>query len=719
MKRMILVVAAAVAFLVGYGGATQAWPGVPDRNRWYGYFDNRLDDTGGYVLPNGIPSSVNSPASLIAHIRWCLQWGSAREKTGAAFLVHTMTGSPYNRDRVPTVEQMDLWESLIYYADSNGYITWFFGFSYTWNSYWQGTQTGMNWDDDAYYTDSGSQTSIRFRNGAWQTIYAIRRVCANPVGDMNSGGLEKLYNTGGTSSVPPTSTPGQTITFAHNVQNIGPTGFDGWWGPREGAGTASTGLPQPTYPKYFPDYSTSYYDENFTIPSNAAAGTRYCRLFAWTPTNSWGGVDGRTTEACTTVQILAKLKAAMTASPKPIQPGDTITFTPGISATTNASPIVVNCSINRTLFPPGGGSSNLGAQPCVDSTGNANITIPPGGSVSLRQNNYVSADTLAVGTRVCDTITITNPSGAGYYTVPADQSAQDCSTVAKAPYVHFLGADVWAGGGFAAVTPACNTSAKITTVTRSRTVADGTTPGSGVKYAAFALGKITNFGTGNVANVVATGAGDNWTFSNINSANLGFFGAAQHCINDYSSVYASLPLSAPPGINNAVSGAWHVAGPINLAGTMPLGDQPGGRKVYFVEGDVTINGPIRYPATYASAAQIPSLVVIATGNIRVLDTVNQIDGIYMTRGTFQTCYPKVEPATISTCNVQLTVNGAVMATTLDLHRTAGAEGATPAAQKAAAEVFNLSPELYLTNALNQTTQTIITTSNIRELPPRF
>ncbi|HVI69447.1 MAG TPA: hypothetical protein VM581_03225, partial [Magnetospirillaceae bacterium] len=415
-----------------------------------------------------------------------------------------------------------------------------------------------------------------------------------------------------------------------------------------------------------------------------------------------------------------KLKAAMSATPKPVQPGDTITFNPTISATANSSPITVNCSVNRTLTTPAGVTSSLGGQPCVDNSGNANIVIPIGGSVLLRPNIYTTANSIAIGTKICDTITITNPSAPGYFNVPADQTAQDCSVVAKAPYVQFIGGDVWAGGGFAAVAPGtCNAGANITTVTRSSAVADGTIPGSGTAYAAFALGKISTFGSGSMALVSATGIGDNWTFSNINSGNLGFFGAAQHCINDYSSVYSALPISAPPGINNAVSGAWHIAGPITLAGTMPPGDQPGGRKVYFVEGDVILNGQVRYPATYASAAQIPSLVIIATGNIRVLDTVNQIDGIYMARGTFYTCHPRPEPATINTCNVQLTINGAVSSTGLDLFRTAGADGATPATQKSAAEVFNLSPEVFIANALNQTSQTTITTSNVRELPPRF
>ncbi len=727
MKRVLLIVAAAVAFLIGYGGATKAWPGVPDRTRWQGYFQNQYDDKGGFVLPSGIPSYVDTPAELIGYIRSMLASGNPRERVGASFLVQTMLGNPWNRHDPPTNEQMADWESRIYYAHSASWIQWSMSFNYNYNSYWQGTDTGMNWNDDAFYYESGWATSIRFLNVSGQTAYVIRRECANPIGDTTMPGLQQYWDiAGSTGAVPTTAQPGQTVAFNHYLWNMGTTGPVVADATLDGPSSVPTGLSTNNGSVYIgPGWTVNPINESFRIPDNAAPGSRYCRLVAWDPINSWGGRGGRGAEACVTVTISAKLKAAMSATPKPIQAGDTITFTPAISATTNASPIVVNCSITRTLIPPSGGSSNLGAQPCVDSSGNANITIPPGGSVTLRANTYVSASSIAVGSRVCDTITITNPSGAGFYTVPADQSSQDCSTVAKAPYVQFTGGDVWAGGGFAAVAPGmCNTSAKITTITRSRTVADGTTPGSGVTYAAFALGKITNFGSGSVANVSATGAGDNWTFSNINSGNLGFFGVAQHCIPDYVATYQSSPTLAPGSIDigclNATcggggSGAWRFTGSTTLHGTLGVGL----RKVYLVSGDVTIDADIRYPVTYTGPTQIPSLVVIATGNIYVNSPVQQIDGIYIARGTVYTCYPKVEPATITTCPNRLTVNGSISSTGLDLFRTAGADGATPATQKSAAEVFNLSPEVFLTNALNQTTQTTVTTNNVRELPPRF
>jgi hypothetical protein len=323
------------------------------------------------------------------------------------------------------------------------------------------------------------------------------------------------------------------------------------------------------------------------------------------------------------------------------------------------------------------------------------------------------------GSRICDVITITDPSAAKYYAVASDNTSTSCVTITKTPNVQFTGGDVWAGGGFTAVTPACNIGAKITTSPASSTLSDATTAGSGVTYGAFALGKITNFGS--ASRPISTGIGDNWTFSNINSGNLGFYGAAQHCIEDYVAKYSSATTAAPGTFNLGAAGTSiiHVTGDANFSGTLTAGTT----KIYLVDGNATITSSIAYPASFASVGDIPSVLIIAKGNTYVNAGVTQMDGMYISRGTFYSCWPKSEPATISTCNGRLTVNGSVMANTVDLFRTAGSDGAAPATRKASAETFNLSPEVFIYNALNKNvsngTIPTVTTSNARELPPRF
>lgn len=718
MKRVILAISCAAAFLIGYGTATAAWPGVSDRDEYHGYFYDVHDGYGDSVISTGIPDYVDSADEFIAFIKDQLNNGTAQNKTGAAFIIQTMLGSPWSRSKPPTSAQIIDWESRVQAAEDRGYVTWSGNFTHSGNSYWQGGKTGANPDDDAFYYESGTRTSVIFRNSEGNAAYVLKRDCANPLTYGYMPGLDVSWNTWGWTTVQSTAAPGESVTYSHNINDFSYTAVPSTtYYTIDGASSTATGMTSKTGTTSIDPYQTFQVSESFTIPSNAAAGTKYCRHIVWNPSDAWGAGERASDEACVTVVIPAKLKAAMSVSPTSMAASDTATFTPSISATTNASPITVNCSIKRTLYATDGATTDLGSQDCVTTAGSSDIVIGAGASVILKTNTYLAPDDIAIGSKVCDVITITNPTASGYYDSASDQTASACVTIAKSPYVHFIG-DVWAGGGFAAITPACDNSASITTVTRSHALSsDGTTPGSGTSFAAFALGKITNFGSGSASLTTSTGIGDGLTFSNLYTNKLGYYGASQHCITDYTDTYESSTAASSGNTDIAVgsSGSWRVDGDVTLHGTIGAGIQ----KVYYVNGNVTVSGNVTYPATFNAAGNIPSLVIIATGNIYVNADVEQMDGIFITQGTFYTCYPKTEPATINTCNKQLTVNGSVIANAVDLFRTAGAEGTTADSQKEAAEIFNLSPEVYIDNALNQSSSTVITTSEVRELPPRF
>jgi hypothetical protein len=740
-KHIFLALAIVSAFFVGYGSTAIFAAGYPSggvygRAEHRGYFTNTHDTYGTYVLPDdydgmAVPSDVDTIDEFVHFIKYTKLdlddngSGNTQEKTGAAFIIHTMIGTAAgSRNRPPTTAQIAEWEGRVRYAAEMGRITWKYNYSYTLNSFYQGARGGGTPNDDAFYDDIGTASTIVFRNASGTIVYGIRRQCANPVGNGSITPPPNDYDftmTGRTTTDRTTAEPGDTITFRHYVRNGGPTSTyptNISWVTESMPGAASTGSGSGGV---FTDGQEKLVrTEPVIVPANATAGQQICRRVGYTPTNETGGANGRGAQVCASVVIPAKLRAAMSVNPAAMAPGDTATFTPVVSATSNASPINVTCSITRTVYPAAGGSTSLGAQPCQTTGGNNTITIGSGASVQLRQNTYAAADNITIGSRVCDVITITDPSAAGYYNDAADRTAEACVRIAKSPYVHFTGGDVWAGGGFAAVSPGtCLNNAKITTVTRGQALtADGTRPGSGTAYAAFALGRITEFGSASMAQVTATGAGDNWTFANTNTANLGFFNSGQHCIPDYVTNYQSATVVSGANVNvgGGGSGAWRVTGDATFVGAS-LG--AGSQRVYLVNGNVTINNNITYPANFSSGTDVASLVIIATGDIRVAAAVTQLDGMFISRGTFYSCYPKTEPATLSTCNQRLTVNGSVSANRVDLFRTAGADGTTPATQKEPAEVFNLSPEVYIRNALNQTSSSTITTTNVRELPPRF
>lgn len=731
LKRVVqfsaLAVVLAAAFLVGYGTVAKAWPGVPDRGTWFGYFDNIRDTNGNSVIAGGYPDWVNSADSFINFIQDRLANGSPQDKTGAAFTVDTMLGdsNPYSRNRPPSAVEMQVWRSSVRAAQVN----WFTNFTYTVNTYWQGDGGGgPEPNDDAFYYENGTRLSMVFtdpRSG--RLMYVIKRDCGNPLTNGFEPGLARDWVASGRTTVSSaTAVPGQTVTFQHYVKNNGPTTADRiWWGTY----TDPAGSPILTDGPdiYDPGQEINVNNEDFTIPLNAAANTQYCRLVGWDPLTSAGVRNGRGAPACVTVFIPAKIKAVMSVNPTTVTPGDTATFTPGISVQSSGNAVTVNCTINRTITPPSGAQTNAGNQPCVDTSGNSNINVS-GGGVTLKANQYTAPDTLVVGTKVCDTITITNPSQGAYFNSAADKTATTCVTVAKTPYVRFMGNDIFAGGNFSAVNAACNNQAKITTV--GRILSDGSGAGSVAEYSAFALNKVTSFGSSSKVLVGSGALGDSarqLTFANSepNAALLGYYGSASHCITDYVTQFSSSPTIAAGSYNVGPrgSGAWHVTGALSISGSMPAG----GKQVYYADGDVTVTGNLQYPATYTSLADVPSLIIITKGNIFVQAAVTQMDGMFIARGdgsttgVFYTCYPKNEPASISNAcnNSQLVVNGSVSAGRFDLFRSFGASGATPAARKDPGEQFYFNPELYLSNALNASSQFTVQTTNVLDLPPRF
>ena len=71
------------------------------------------------------------------------------------------------------------------------------------------------------------------------------------------------------------------------------------------------------------------------------------------------------------------------------------------------------------------------------------------------------------------------------------------------------------------------------------------------------------------------------------------------------------------------------------------------------------------------------------------------------------------------CNRQFTVNGAVVAGSLTLLRTYGADGNNDNDRKRPAEIFNFNAEMYLQSALNGSNSNTLRTVDEKDLPPRY
>lgn len=843
MRLLVLVLAIAAAFTIGYGTTAKAWHtsnhGFFTGQVEYGWWDNVIRPwstcgSDGWA----IPGSVGDPSTFINYMACKLWSGTYQDHIGAAFIVSTMTGM-YNA--WPGTAEWNEFQNRVWYSWNRG-----------WSNYWASDGCSLpntfympSRGDVGYYWGcaTGGPDAIAFYNGngGW---YIIKRYCANPVGDMSPAADDQAFNMTGSVTLTNLTNgarganpyPGDTIQFNHYVRNNGPGStwpFTTIWSFPEQYSPYYEVVENWSDGGYYgPGEQKHRHQHNRFIPMGTAAGTRYCEQTGVSPVNGYGAVDGRGSSVCAQVVLPPyNLNPSVTVSSTTAQEGDVVQFRYDVH---NNSPTPSN---NTTCTARDGGGVVV-----ADAGLNCGVFAPSASPVQVGIENVTISGSTAPGTSVCRTLTVAPASP----TVGSRTSTPTCVVIGKRPLVRFRGSDVWAGGGFPAVTPACNIGAKITTfgrnlsmptapytaqffsnnmtasgtptVTRTdsvinynwglagpapgvsvnnfsarwtstqnfprtgsytftagaddglRVYVDGNpiidrwadqsyttytvsvnltagnhtvemryyengvdaaaylnivpavtdTAGSAVEYNAFALNAITSFGSAGRA-LVGTGAvGDtprSMTFGNneSNATLLGYYGAASHCMEDYSSLYGTLPVGGALPITSTTSGAWHSASFPSLSGVAPAGVT----KVYYSDGDVTITGNIQYPDTYNNIGDIPSILIIARGNIYVNAGVTRMDGIYVTRGTFFTCYPKVEPGSVSACNNTLTINGAVLANRLDLFRNAGADGSTVVQRQSAAENFNFSPEMYLRNVLTGTDTDRIETTNMIELPPRY
>ncbi len=756
-KKFFIALGVLLAFFVGYGVSSKAWPGVPDREARYGYFQNRYDPSGEDVLLGGIHS--DNATQFINDVLGHLNGPCCRQRTGAEFIIHTMIGSPANaRHRPPTQAQIDDWMRRVRFAEVTGRVNWNIVINYSVNSYFQN-----DWNDAGYFYNNGASDSIVFYNPDGSIAYALRRICANPLGDTNGlppapdfrfDGESYIDGVDRSNPASPYVTgrknllvhPGDTVNFFHFVWNWGTGGgwtrYHAWRHPRNTTPTPSAqwqtapGMPSAPFRAnpgdifLNPGQNELVNWNGFQIPANAAVGSTYCQHigFFWTAWDKPYATDKLDRQACAEVTYKYNLIPTATVDRPVATVGEEVVFSFRVQ---NQGPTVsrpTDWATNVRTVPPG--TSPLPAQD------NGPIRLPfDDSSVRTGQITYTAGfhpiDNGSAGGAMTKTITIngqpgekvcasgglgnTNGLSTASPSITVRYSAETCVVIAKSPYVHFMGNDAWAGGGFSG---ACNNAAKIQTV--AKTLDDGSVAGSAVEYAGFAQGRIINFGTANKALVDAAGPfGKTLTFSNFDSNNLGNYSVPplRHCINDYVAKYDSLPATPGGAFDVAArsSGTWHYSGNISLGGAMPAGVT----QIYLVDGDVTITGNLPYPSNYNGLQQLPSLIVIAKGNITVQSDVTQMDGLFVTRGNFTTCNPPPGNLSVSICNNQLVVNGAVVANRLNLLRTHGADGTDNTQRKRPAEVFNFNAEMYLRNGLTGNNSNILRTVDQKDLPPRF
>lgn len=732
-KRLLLVAGVATTFMVGYGVAAKAYPddGVYGRAQYHGYFTDREDFYGTHVLPasfggNALPASVNSASSFISFIKGGngLASGSAQRRTGAAFIIQTMIGS--SRTRPPTAAQIAEWEARVNAAQAAGRVTWSFNFSYTINSYYQGTGQGSNPNDDAFFDDPGTGSSIVFRNAAGTIIYAIRRQCANPVGRGNVNPIPDSanFNMTGRSTVNNvrnvTALPNQTVTFRHYVQNLGPNATNptsiSWriYNSLTGAQLASG----PSGLSYYADGQEKLVQtENFRLPAGAIPGTQYCRHVYWSPDSQAGGSGFSNPSACVTVAYDFSLTPVINFTVNGAVPagsiaeqGDSITFNYSVNNSGLTQSMSATCNIyglSRT------GSYTAPTPP--DSASDPGYVPPPTGCPRVFPYNSttaVASETITAGAAnqtICRAFWV-NPAS---LTV-GPRGTETCVRIVAKPYLKVYGGDVAAGSGLETAPDTCtnNTNAAITSWNK-RT--PGNYAGAGVQYAGFALRAITDFATGRDNSVGLTTP--SWlSFANSAGVNNGSgqyggtFGSVP-CIRDYYSLRPASTSGLPVNVTDMTTDIYGGTGAVTLTGGTV---SPGETITVYIDGSVFINSNITYTPNW-SYNSTPLFQLVVLGNIYIGSGVTQLDGVYIAQrngaagGTIYTCATAAAAPTLTngafynSCNSKLTINGAFMANSVEFLRTRGSlsQGIVnePSGSSNAGEVFNFNPSLWMVQPL--------------------
>lgn len=258
--------------------------------------------------------------------------------------------------------------------------------------------------------------------------------------------------------------------------------------------------------------------------------------------------------------------------------------------------------------------------------------------------------------------------------------------VANRPYVKVYGNDVSVGGKFAdAATPnSCSAGATVTDASIwafDKKVSVGSEDyygGASSQFGVAALGKVENFFSAGARNggtepKPAVGLSFGNMLNNAKVTNYGGDSGIQRCIPNY---YAG---STQPGADVRPGGT-----------TITSADapSPNQQKAIFVNGDAYISGNLDYPGigNWANISQIPSLYIIAKGNIYIDNDVSRLDGVFVAqpdnsgnKGIIYTCTNGSSLYSASqlydNCrNTQLTVTGSFIAHQVKYLRTKGTVG---------------------------------------------
>jgi hypothetical protein len=540
----------------------------------------------------------------------------------------------------------------------------------------------------------------------------------------------------------------QTLnTNSGNYVQGGTLYLDGVWSPNPDGdsygGLAPIRMPHSIYPSnpdYNPERHASEVSRTITINAPNDRNSRTMRIY---PDLVGRGPVGQICNG--TVNTYQRYDFSATAGtqlrPDSESPSEVRFIT---TMSQNSGSVDVNSKITRNFYKNDNGIAGFNGSD-LPNPRNGNF-----GNASYTDNYPVVPGTYTVGDRFCTRITLDH--GHGWrgpgedYQENSPETATDCTsppTVTNHPYIRAYGSDVVAGGGFG--TSCSRSDSRILTFMRPIGEQNPTNDrsGSGVQLAAMALGEIRGFTSASIrGNAPTLPAG--LTFANNispsgNPLSPRLGGGVEGdgwCMKDYftSTQYPDSNTDKKERINTGTVDIANLANDKQTfvtptGSTVTINNSAAnytGRRTVYIDGDAFVNSNIRYNTNYPSVDDIPSFTLVVKGNIYISNNVTQVDGLYIaqprdnTKGRIYTCAnssgPILSPSGLwndcgaSNSSRQLIINGTFLAERVVLNRTAFTlrdsrhKECVPnlvagCPNSKAAEVFNFSPELYLSPPL--------------------
>lgn len=295
---------------------------INGRDCYFGYFTGAYDGGPGTLRLNVISAPallnvwdtdalINNIGSHMACAGGILLNPNAQNATGAAFIVLTMLGYPPGTSKDVACQQFGAWASLV--SDLRNFTN--FNVMYDYG----GLNSRSTGTDVAWYPSAQriAQSIVFYSPVDGAPMYAIKKDCANPVGQVRSvtrnfdltPSIRATVNGAAVTSVE----PGQQLNFQYQITNNGNTysaAVNCWRGIYNRGGYFQTpATPEPGgtsvglgCPRTFDTGTTVLTTETIT----AGANQTYCRTLFVDPATQSGGTRG--TEVCIPVVSKPYLK---------------------------------------------------------------------------------------------------------------------------------------------------------------------------------------------------------------------------------------------------------------------------------------------------------------------------------------------------------------------------------------------------------------------------